>query len=828
MKHPFLSILFAFFAGTTAIFGQDLTATVTHQSAPNVNDGAIDLTENGGFPPYEYAWKGPNGFTATTQDISSLAPGQYCVTVTDALCGTAAMCRIVCRCDPIIVHGTAVGCPYNSNGIFTLLLSGQGSFNLQWSDGVNQTLPSSGAVTWTQRTGLDLGVYCVTVTNAAGCSESVCGSVSSSVQPIQVNGNLQQPNCNTLSGGAITLVVTGGASPYTYLWSDNSQAKDRTNLNPGQYCVTVTDRKGCTETECFNIVAGAPSVKIAVADITMPEICTEAPPCEGAVNIEILDGTAPYSYSWVRQGGGFTSSQQDISNLCLTGNYSVTVTDVQGCTAQKTVKICCCGNYGEPGQPTLPGECDFGIGYQINLNGQATPAFGTQGGSINISFNEGTQGYSLVWKKDGQFFSYNKNITNLQPGQYCVTVKKGCYQEFKCFNIVNCDDTNITVSGTTNPTCQDYEAGKISITLGGNGAGPFKYKWSNGSINQNLEDLTAGTYTVTVTDNNGCTGTSSFTINTTQINIINQGCTQITMCGSEVVKVQQFDVNWQFESDCRYARVVCANGYVGPLEYLGATEEYPAGPTGCIIRLRCLNGQIYDQYTGQTLTELVGGIDNCGLPYCAYLSYCYYQELGGYDENSVRFVSNGYISNIQGDFLGQSCPSGPGCNTPWSPCCENKYYCEGGYIGEGYGPCGASALNDSVPDIDILRRIIKQQHPEYKTLGEILKGATEYTQQTTKPHELVSKEPEPKLFHVSPNPFFDKLNIEMFSEKEKEVNFVLTDINGKTMLQQTFHILEGSNQLIIDVEAQLPAGSYFLLMTDETGGTDARLLIKAN
>lgn len=217
MKHSLLAISLALFAGASAVLGQDLTATVTHQSASGINDGAIDLSINGGFPPYEYSWKGPNGFIATAQDISGLAPGQYCVTVTDALCGTAALCRIVRRCDPILGAATGVRCPYNSNGFFTLWLSGAGTFSLQWSDGYTQTQQSTGNFTFVQRTGLNLGVYCVTVTNAYGCTESICWNVSSSVQPMQVTGELQQPVCATLNGGAITLSATGGVPPYTYL-----------------------------------------------------------------------------------------------------------------------------------------------------------------------------------------------------------------------------------------------------------------------------------------------------------------------------------------------------------------------------------------------------------------------------------------------------------------------------------------------------------------------------------------------------------------------------------------------------------------------------------
>lgn len=563
----------------------------------------------------------------------------------------------------------------------------------------------------------------------------------------------------------------------------------------------------------------------------MPEACTESPTCEGAINIEASGGTAPYFYSWSGPNG-FTSNQQDISNLCRTGNYSVTVTDAQGCTSQKTIKICCCGNYGEPGIPPLPGECNFGIGAAINLNGQATPAFGTQGGSINISFNEGTGDYSLVWTKDGQFFSYNKNISNLQPGQYCVTVKKGCYAQSKCFNIVNCANTTISVSGSTNPTCDGYEAGKITIAIGGNGATPYKYKWSNGSINQNLEELTAGTYTVTVTDNNGCTGTNSFTINTVDIDFVDGFCIRFTVCGSEIVKVQEFDLHWQYmPGNCRYARLVCEN-YVGPYQDLGLTKEYPFGPTGCVIRYRCTNGQIYAQYTGQTVVLSVGGVDACGIPYCKRIGICYYDypNFSGYDLESAVEIGPGQLEqySFPCEIL---CDWASPCNNPnTSRTRAASFYCDGAYVGAGCTwACVSPSPLPPVPDehIDLIEAI-KRQYPELRTVDQAMQEIEASELQMPLRQELAEQNSKRKLFNVSPNPFFDKLNIELFSEKEKEVNFAFMNINGKTILQKTYRILEGGNQLVLDIEAQLPSGSYFLLMTDETGGTDARLMIKAH
>lgn len=824
MKNSFLSLFLTFFTGLSAVMGQDITSTVTHESNNGAQDGSIDLTVNGGFPPYEYSWKGPGGFTATTEDIANLAPGQYCVTVTDALCGTAALCRIVRRCDPIIGAGAGVKCPYNANGFFTLWLSGSGTFKLQWSDGYTQTQQSTGGLTPVQRTGLNPGVYCVTVTNAYGCSESICRSVSSSIQPMQVTGEVQQPTCG-MATGAVTLIPSGGLSPYTYLWSDGAQTKDRTNLNPGTYTVTVTDKNSCTKETSFTITPSVPNLKISIADISMVSDCISEFICDGAINIEISGGTAPYTYVWSKDGAIF-STQQDINNLCK-GNYQLTVTDASGCTTSKTIIICCCST-SEPGHGGEP--CPFGTS-TISINGQVTQAVGLQGGSINLSISAGSSSYSLVWKKNGQFYSYDKNITNLQPGEYCVYVNNGCFSQTKCFTIVDCGNTTISISGTTNPTCEDYEAGAVDVSVSGNGTSPYKYKWSNGSINQDLDGLTAGTYTVTVTDNNGCTGTNSFTISTTQINIVNQGCSQLTMCGSEVVEVQQFDPNWQFEPDCRYAKVVCANGYVGPLQYLGATKEYPFGPTGCVVQWKCLNGQIYTQYTGQTVVLSIGGVDACGIPSCKRVSGCYYPDLDVVDIESLVELGPGQLDIYAAPCGASYCDFASFCSNPGqSRTRVADFYCEGEYIGSGCTlECVAPPQSSpsSIDTIDLIARL-KLKYPALKTLEQAMQEYETNEGQIADRYEPVNPGSKRKMLKVSPNPFYDRLTVKLFSDKEKSVNFALVDVNGKTLIQQAFLVHEGSNELVLNIETYLPAGSYFLITTDETGGTDACLVIKAN
>lgn len=830
MKNSSYILMFLYLFIYQYSYGQDVTGVITHESANGANDGAINLSVMNGFAPYSFSWKGPAGFTSANEDISGLAPGQYCVTVTDALCGTATFCGIVRRCNPILGSATGVLCPYNSNGVFTIILSGQGPFTVQWSDGVTSQGETGPIV---RRTGLDLGVYCVTVTNAWGCSETLCRAINTSVQPIQVTGEVLQPTCG-MPKGSITLAVTGGYAPYSYQWSDNSQTKDRTDLTPGEYCVTVSDNKGCTQTACFTVSSFTNNIKIMIAGLNMISDCF-APElvCDGSIDIEVSGGTGPYTYLWSGPGTAFMSNQQDISGLCDLGNYSVTVTDQLGCTKTDVIKICCCDDIGEPGHHgQSPYACNF---EPLQIFGQVSSASSTQGGSINITvYGYGSAGdYSIIWKKNGQFFSNEKNLTNLQAGTYCVTVSNGCTSATKCFTVVNCDLVTINISGTTQPACQGYPAGAVSVNVSG-GTAPYTYKWSDGSPNQNLSGLTAGSYTVTVFDKNGCTAEKTFTVSTASITIQNLECTQITYCGNQVVNVQEFGSAWQFNpSDCRYARIICGNGYVGPWEYLGFTLEYPFGPTGCQIRLRCLNNQILQTFYGQTITESIGGISSNCTGYCTRVRYCYYPELNWIDPASVVVLGNGTVNY---SYYGQS--SNCTCCAIYH-CCKLYYtYCDGNYVGISEECCqpaapgdpGLSMRNDSI-DYNSVIEAIRLQHPEYVDID--WNNFTEKAASSTeRPKNDIPSQPSDVSLAISevfPNPFNDQITVKVFVPQDQLVHLSLLNAYGQLIQKHSYNAITGVNSFNFLVNGvDYPAGSYIIRLTDNAGRTANKLIVKAD
>lgn len=404
MKNLILIYLFLF---CVPLGAQDVEATIAHESQNGASDGSITLQINGGFAPYSFSWTGPNNYTSMDQDIYGLTPGQYFVTVTDGLCGTAVLSARVLDCNPILGANTGLICPYTT-GFFELYLRGEGPFVLSWSDNSTETVNENSGFSVHKRSNLVPGVYSVTVTNAAGCSESITKFIVSTIQPIEISGNVESPSCFS-NTGSISLSITGGKSPYKYSWADGSTSKDRTGLAPGIYCVTVSDRGNCTKSQCFTINPFTNQIKIETNDIHMISICEETRnSCDGKIDITVTGGSAPYNYRWVQPDLTEIQGLQDLHNLCKVGTYSLIATDMNGCSATKSFSICCCG-FDPPDQG---GELKCGFP-NLSIQGSSSNATNTQGGAINITIIGGNGNSSLVWKKNNLIYSYQEDLNRV-------------------------------------------------------------------------------------------------------------------------------------------------------------------------------------------------------------------------------------------------------------------------------------------------------------------------------------------------------------------------------------------------------------------------------
>lgn len=314
---------------------------------------------------------------------------------------------------------------------------------------------------------------------------------------VTVSTSSTNVTCFGLCNGTATAVGGGGWAPYTYLWSNGATTQTVTGLCPGTYTVTATDID--LGYAVGTVVISQPS-QLGVTAFGTDQICTNAP--EGTATAVPYGGTPPYTYQW--SNGGTTA----IITGLTAGNYSVTVTDANGCTAVANATV-----------------VFFNEGVWLMISNTPVTCFGANNGTAHISAMSGTPPYIYQWSNGGN----GPDITNLSPGTYSVTVtdQNGC-SNFTSTTITQPTQLTGTTS-STNAACGN--TGTATVTPSG-GTPPYTFQWHNTFTTQTITGLAPGPYLVTVTDANGCTFTASVNVGGTNTNLTvnvtlvsNAGCT---------------------------------------------------------------------------------------------------------------------------------------------------------------------------------------------------------------------------------------------------------------------------------------------------------------
>ena len=432
------------------------------KTCPGECNGTANLTVIGGTPPYTYQWT----TGATTEDIDSLCVGVYWVTITDANGCHKIVGAAVLSLPPVVINGTVTNvlCAGSCSGGITLSVTGGGSatYTYIWSNGS----------TVKNQTGLCTGEYCVTVTSTHGCTSTACFEVTST-PPVEVTVDTESPLCAPGSGSA-TANVSGGTAPFQYLWSNGSTESSINELEAGSYCVTVTDANGCTATGCGSVTV--PEILTVNAEGTSP-LCA---PGSGSATASANGGTGAISYAW---SNGATDASIDGLE---TGSYCVTVTDENGCTATDCVDILV---------PTV-------LTVDVDANDQL--CFDDNMGSVNSIVSGGTPPYAYLWSNGAT----TANIEGLGFGLYSLTVTDANGCTAMDMDVVSSPLPLAAIAIPLPATCYGYDNGSIDLMVMG-GTAPYAYNWSNGATTEDLENLVAGTYSVTVTDANNCSTTAS-------------------------------------------------------------------------------------------------------------------------------------------------------------------------------------------------------------------------------------------------------------------------------------------------------------------------------
>lgn len=436
--------------------------------------GAIDLTVSGGTTPYTYLWSN----NETTEDLSALASGNYSVVVTDSNgCNTNSSATLS-QPDAIFVSGsvTNVLCNGSSTGEIAVTTSGgSGNYSYDWGNGIVDQ----------NRTNLTAGNYTITVTDSNNCSSSATSFVIKEAPSLAISSNKKNISCKSLSNGSISLSVSGGTYPYSYSWTGSNGYTETTqnidNIPAGTYAITVTDSNSCSVSE-NGIELTQPAAVVSV--VATPTTVTCQGGSNGSISAVASGGVTPYSYSW--STGATTATTTGLSK----GPYTILVTDANGCTVTENVDIT---------EPSTKLE--------LYSNVRQSSACGNATGAIELSVVNGNAPFSYSWSNTSQTIA---NPTGLTAGTYTATVTdtSGCSSTLA---VTVATAPTLAASITTYPkTCLYNDGSAYAIVTGG--VGPYTYLWNNNATSQNVGLLGSGAVSVTITDSNGCTTTSSGTV----------------------------------------------------------------------------------------------------------------------------------------------------------------------------------------------------------------------------------------------------------------------------------------------------------------------------
>ena len=457
----------------TQVVNITITSSGSTPSCYGACDAIASANASGGASPYTYNWQ-PGNFP--TQNITGLCAGTWTVTATDAN-GCFSSTQITFNNPPQLVvtaTSTNAGCNSVCNGSASVsAVGGTGSYTYLWMPG-GQTTASI--------TNQCAGSYTCTINDSLSCDTTIIVTIT---EPplITANGSVTDANC-TLCDGSISTAASGGQGPLTYSWNPSAATTPGiTNLCPGIYTVTITDSTGCsTQTQFAVSNINGPTLSSSGTNATCDSTC------DGTASTVVTGGAGPFTYDWL-PGSPTGDGTPNVTGLCADTIF-VQVTDAVGCITFDQVVITdppAIQVVGFPSACSCNGVCD---------------------GSATITVSGGTAGYTYLWMPGGQT---TQNISNQCAGSYTVTVTdaNGC-SETITVTITEPGPLLLNIT-STNVVCNSQCNGTATSNISG-GTAPFTYNWSAGPIVPSIVNLCPGTYTLNVTDVNGCTNVDSVTI----------------------------------------------------------------------------------------------------------------------------------------------------------------------------------------------------------------------------------------------------------------------------------------------------------------------------
>ena len=294
------------------------------------------------------------------------------------------------------------------------------------------------------------------------------------------NASITDVSCPGSADGAIDLTTTGCMNVTSIIWSNTTQTGGSiNNLIAGSYDATITYDGGASSRVLTGFTVREPAA-ITMDDIVFTKVENGN---DGGINVSVVGGTMPYDYNWSNG-----SSTEDLTNIAA-GDYSLTITDDNNCTA-------IFGPYTVATAPSIAGVVNNVV------------CFGSASGSIDISVSGGAQPYTYNWSCSGNVDPGTGDIAGLTGGQCTVTVTDANDCASTQTFTVNAPSSAITATAAITDDVTNDGSGAIALTVGG-GWGDYQYNWDDGTgmtypSTSGLNGLFGGSYSVTITDANGC------------------------------------------------------------------------------------------------------------------------------------------------------------------------------------------------------------------------------------------------------------------------------------------------------------------------------------
>lgn len=478
----------------------------------NCNTSSVTLTGVSTTTGVSYSWAGPNGFSSTAQNPTVTTPGNYVLTVkgTNGCTKTATAVVTEDKVQPtaIAVANGSLNC--NSNSV---LLNGAGSssgnqFSYLWTTANGNITQDANTLTPTVDAA---GNYLLTVTNTAnGCTNTASATVQDFPDVSLQVASQDDVACFGEANGAATVNATGGNGNYTYIWSNGANTATASGLVAGNYILVVTDGNGCTANQSVSI--DQPDNLVVNAASTAQ---TQFGVDNGTASCDPTGGTSPYTYLW--SNGETTQNLTDLAPA----NYTVIITDANGCTASQTVSV-------------AANNCVV----KANIDQTNVSCPGAADGTATINLDSATPPFVYAWSNGDT----TQTISGLAGGTYDVsaTDANGCQVVATAFveEAANINPNAITTS-LTGINSNDGTASALPT----GGTPPYTYLWSNGETTESIANLPIGNYTVVVTDTLGCTASQTVTVNqfncglTTNLIVTNASCNG-TADGQATINIQ--------------------------------------------------------------------------------------------------------------------------------------------------------------------------------------------------------------------------------------------------------------------------------------------------